>query len=167
MVKFKFFTQFPVDYLPHPVMSSLPLFLLYFAAFDYYMINHFHTFTILSTLALLLHLIYFCFNIVGIYGIVWCCCSNYNYYYYIYYCYSPVLTSGHSLKNEQQKTFTAPQNSFKYSKGMITISHLISPFSSLLFKLLRDCSSDINQNRYFHHIYVLPPYQLWQNLTIF
>ena len=45
MVKFKFLVQFLVDHLAHPVVSSLILFLWKFAAFAYYVIDFFVSFT--------------------------------------------------------------------------------------------------------------------------
>ena len=41
MVKFQYIAQFPVDHLAHPVMSSLLLFLSWFAAFAYHTIDCF------------------------------------------------------------------------------------------------------------------------------
>ena len=72
MVKFEFLAQFPVDHLPYAVMSSLILLLCYFATFTYSEINHFVFVTTSYTLAILLHIITFCFNIIGLYGIVFC-----------------------------------------------------------------------------------------------
>ena len=41
-VKLKFFAQFLVDYLPHPIVSSLMLFLHEFSAFANNMIDRFY-----------------------------------------------------------------------------------------------------------------------------
>ena len=64
MVKFRFLAQFPVDHLPHPVMSYL-FFLCLFTAFAYFVINRFISVITLPTFAILLYCIYFCFNIIN------------------------------------------------------------------------------------------------------
>ena len=50
MVDFQFLAQFPVDQIPHPVVSSLVLLLRLFAAFAYYVIIRFFSFTTKPTL---------------------------------------------------------------------------------------------------------------------
>ena len=67
MIKFQFLAQFSVDHLSHPV-SHIVL-QHEFAAFAYYVINHF----VSITLAILLHIIDFCFIKIGPYRIVLCC----------------------------------------------------------------------------------------------
>ena len=62
MVKFQFLAQFPVDHLAHPVVSSLLRFPCSFAAFSY-VIDRFVSITTWPTSAVLLCLIYFCFEI--------------------------------------------------------------------------------------------------------
>ena len=73
MVKFQFLAQFPVDYLPHLVVSSLMLFLCEFTAFAYYVIDRFVSISTLSTSDILLHLVYFYFDIFSLYGVVLFC----------------------------------------------------------------------------------------------
>ena len=68
MVKFKFLAHLPVDHLAHPVVSSLVLLLCQFAAFAYYVNDGFISFTAESTFAILLLLIYPCFDMIGSYG---------------------------------------------------------------------------------------------------
>ena len=45
MVKFKFLAQYPMDHFLHPVVSSLILYLHYFATFAYNMTDHFVSIT--------------------------------------------------------------------------------------------------------------------------
>ena len=69
MVKIQFFALFPMNHLPHPVMSCL----IFFGAYFQYLlivINGFVSITAWSTLAILLHIICFPQNIIGSYDIV-------------------------------------------------------------------------------------------------
>ena len=72
MVKFKFLAHFPVDYLAHPVVSSLVHLLCQFAAFADYVIDGFIIVIAQSAFAILLRLIYPRFNMIGSYGAVLC-----------------------------------------------------------------------------------------------
>ena len=63
MIKFKFLAQFPVDHLPHSVVSSRLLFSRYFTAFAYYVINLFISITTN------LHLL-FCY-VLSIFALTW------------------------------------------------------------------------------------------------
>ena len=63
MIKFKILTQFPVNHLPHPVVSSLILFLYKFAAFTLDVIDRFVSITKYSKYAILSRLIYSCFDV--------------------------------------------------------------------------------------------------------
>ena len=45
MIKFLFLAQFPVDYLTHPIVFTLILFLCKVAAFAYYVIDGFVSIT--------------------------------------------------------------------------------------------------------------------------
>ena len=58
--------------LSHPVMSCFVHFLRLFIVFADYVINHFVSITTKSTLAMLLHLIYFYFSIDGSCGVILC-----------------------------------------------------------------------------------------------
>ena len=73
MVKFKFFAQLPVDHLAHPVLSRLILFRRKFAAFDFFVIDHFVFITTLSTSTVLLGLIYSCFDMIRHFDVVLRC----------------------------------------------------------------------------------------------
>ena len=73
MVKFEILAHYPVNHLAHPVVSSLELLLCQFAAFAYYVIDGFISVTTESTFAILLHLIYPGFYMIGSYGVVLCC----------------------------------------------------------------------------------------------
>ena len=59
MIEFKLLTQFFVDHIAHPVVSSLILSLLKCTAFVYY-----DPFIFITTSAILLRLVYSCFDIV-------------------------------------------------------------------------------------------------------
>ena len=71
MVKFQFLSQFPVDNLAHPIVSSLIFFLDEFVAFAYYEIDRFVSIT--TSPAVLLRFIYSCFDMIGPYGVVLSC----------------------------------------------------------------------------------------------
>ena len=73
MVKFQFIALFPVDHLTHSVVSCLILSLYWFASSTYYVIDRFISITTLPTFAILLRLIYACFDIVGPYNVILCC----------------------------------------------------------------------------------------------
>ena len=73
MVKFKCPAHFSVDHIAHTVEPSLVLLLCQFAAFIYYVIDHFISVTIESTFAIFLRLIYPRFDMIGSYGAVLCC----------------------------------------------------------------------------------------------
>ena len=62
-----------VDHLVHLVVSSLILLLCKFAAFAYYLIDTFASFTTRPTFAILLRLIYSCFDMIGSNVVVLCC----------------------------------------------------------------------------------------------
>ena len=70
MVKFQYLAQFSVDLLLCQVAFSLVLILPQFSVFTYYMINPLVSIT---TLVILLDLIYFCFNIVCPQGVILHC----------------------------------------------------------------------------------------------
>ena len=72
MVKFMILPQFYVDHPLHQVVSSLILFLRWFAVFANYVINCFVSIITKPSLAILLRIIYFWFNAVGLYGVVLC-----------------------------------------------------------------------------------------------
>ena len=59
-----------MDHLAHPALSTL--FVLK-TTFDYYVIDRFFSDATSSTSALLLHLFYSCFYMIGPYGIILCC----------------------------------------------------------------------------------------------
>ena len=62
-----------LDYLAHPLVSSLILFLCKFVVFAKDMFEGFVSITIKPTSAVFLRLIYSCFDVVGPYGVVLCC----------------------------------------------------------------------------------------------
>ena len=72
LVKFKPLVQFSVDHIPHLVVSCLILFALIYA-FGYYVIDRFVSITTSCTFAILLHLVYSCFDIASPYGVLLCC----------------------------------------------------------------------------------------------
>ena len=72
-VKSKFLVHIPVDHLAHPVVLRLVLLLCQFAAFAYYVIDDFVSVTAQSAFAILLCLIYPCFDMIGSYGAVLRC----------------------------------------------------------------------------------------------
>ena len=70
--KLQFLAQLPVDHLAHPVVSSLTLFsVLIFCIclydWSFRLCHH------IIYICYFLHLIYFCFDIVGPYGVILCC----------------------------------------------------------------------------------------------
>ena len=73
MVKFKLLSQFPVDSLPHPVLTILLLSLIQITAIAYYVIDYFISIPTESTSAILLRLIFFCFMIICPHSFVLCC----------------------------------------------------------------------------------------------
>ena len=70
MVKFKLLSKFPVDHFHHPVMFSVLLYFHLFTTFALNMIGRFVFVTTSPTLAILLLLVYFCFNVVCPYGVL-------------------------------------------------------------------------------------------------
>ena len=72
IVKFKLLIEFLMDHRAHTVVCSLIFSQCYFAAFAYYVIDHFVSITTVST-SILLRLVYSCFYIVSPYGVVLCC----------------------------------------------------------------------------------------------
>ena len=65
MIRFQYLAHFPLDHFPYPAAYCLELFLCLFAYFADYEIDRFISITTQSMSALLLRLIYICFNIVG------------------------------------------------------------------------------------------------------
>ena len=73
MDKLQFLAQFLVDLLAHLVEPSFTFIQCKIAAFAYNMIDVFVSISTQPTAADLLRLIYYCFDIVGPYGVILCC----------------------------------------------------------------------------------------------
>ena len=72
MIKFQFLAQFLVDNLSHPHVLSFIFFWCYFATFTY-VINSFVSITTYPKFVIPLPIIYFCFNVISSYGVIFCC----------------------------------------------------------------------------------------------
>ena len=84
IVKFPSHAQFPVDYISRPVLPSLVLYLYKFTAFTYHVINRFSFFSTSSTLAILLRIINFRFDIIQPYDVVcYYYCKKFSFSLYV------------------------------------------------------------------------------------